>query len=129
MNSRQKQISNVLSKKITKEGLLKSQYILNNQKNISGTLMTDSLDPDFDSFKAPIGAKAVRFICRPRASLLTMCVCTVRANGGEQTKTGKSSIFSNCTIEIPLKLTDCPVEISFKVMDANGGLARWEVIY
>lgn len=128
MKSRQTQISKVLSKKINALQInnLQKQSLAN---NLSGTLQPSGMDKAVTGFFAPDGAKKVRFVCRPRASMATLCQCTVKAFGAEKIQSGWVSVFINNTIEIPLAASNCNVEISFSVMDSNGGMAKWEVLY
>ena len=96
----------------------------------SGTITTDGNDFGKDAFYPAYEVYAVRFLCRPAASVATLCTCKTEVSGAWNTKSGMASIFSNVTLDVGIAYSGSGVcaTLYFGTMDSNGGTAAWEAL-
>lgn len=83
-----------------------------------------------DAFYPTYEVNAVSFLCRPAASVLTLCTCKTEVWGIWNTKSGFGSIVDNVTLVVPLPVSGSSVcaTVYFGTMDANGGMATWKAV-
>ena len=96
----------------------------------SGIIITNGNDFGKDAFYPAYGVCAVRFICRPVASVVTLCTCKTEVSGEWNTKSGMASIFYSVTLDVGIAYSGSSVcaVLYFGTMDSNGGTADWQIL-
>lgn len=96
----------------------------------SGTITTSGNDFGKDAFYPAYEVYAVRFLCRPAASVATLCTCKTEVSGAWNTESGMASIFSNVTLDVAIAYSGSGVcaTLYFGTMDSNGGTAAWQAL-
>lgn len=96
----------------------------------SGTITTSGNDFGKDAFYPAYEVYAVRFLCRPAASVATLCTCKTEVSGAWNMKSGMASIFSNVTLDVGIAYSGSGVcaTLYFGTMDSNGGTAAWQAL-
>lgn len=140
MDTRQKQISTLLSKEVVNRNKQRIEKLSTSDfkeldpfyksQPTSGKLQASDISAVKQKIIIPGGYRSVRFYnCRPNASLGTIIVCGVSVMGGAfKTVSSKSSIFTVESVEIPLDASRTNGELYFQVGDANGGTGSWEFV-
>lgn len=96
----------------------------------SGTIVASGNEFASDSFYPASEVYAVRFVCRPSSSVLTLCTCKTEVSKEWYVKSGLASVVSRVTLDVTLAYSGSGVcaNLYFGTMESNGGTADWEAL-